>query len=138
MTKDDLLEAAKKGNQDAIETAYFSSDNFSLRDPCGYTLLHFVAENNDKDMVPVVLSGFRGLLNEILDATTFREGYTALHLACKKGHEEVVNQLIDKMANPTIQTSTGRTAAHLVPRSQKGLRALMTDYESWWTRNKLP
>ena len=55
------------------------------------------------------------LFSHRLDLKHMAEQQTALHLAARKAHKEVVKLLLDKGADPNAQTSTGVTPLYDVP-----------------------
>jgi len=75
---------------------------------------------------------FKGLINN-----KSSKGCTALHWAAARGHEEVINQLINSGADPTITTDYGQKPADLS--RIRSLRVkLLEEAEKWEQRDEIP
>lgn len=77
------------------------------RDRAGYTALHYAARNGHLEVCEyLVMNGAQ------IDAVTKAGRATALHRACSAGKTHIVNFLLSKKAQVTLQDSDGKTALH--------------------------
>lgn len=96
------------------------SDVNSLRDKQQRTLLHLAAMHSEKEPTEILLNA-----GAEINAKDEKD-YTPLHNAVEKAvsqnkeNNSVVKTLLEKGANPNIQTSNGDTPLHIATRSQKG------------------
>ncbi|KAL7795469.1 ankyrin repeat-containing domain protein [Trichoderma afarasin] len=94
--------AAMVGFTAAIE--YWDHD-VDCKDYDDKTPLHFAVEFGHRDFVQKLL----GLSQVNINATSAEEKCTALHIACGKGHDEIVGILLDKGADIEAVNARGET-----------------------------
>ena len=77
--------------------------------------MHFAARFGRLEVMKTMMT--RKEVRDDINHTTI-DGYTSLHLACEKGHKEVVHYLLDKIGiNPSIPGPKGKTPIQLTDRS---------------------
>ena len=80
--------------------------------------LFFAAENNQRNVIETMLSR-KGAKPNAKEPTF---GMTALHIACSKGHKEIVELLLEKGSDIEAREETGRTSLHTASfRGQMGI-----------------
>merc|ERR1711935_480984 len=66
-----------------------------------------------------------------------QKGVTALHWAAKRGHEHVIEELIENGANPTMTTQYGQMPADLTRYKQLRIK-LLVEAKKWNEINPIP
>lgn len=95
-----LMFAAKCGNATFVKFLLKNGANCFTKNQT--TALHLAAENGHAETVRALLLAMKDDIN-----AKNADGYTALQLACKHDHEDVINVFIDpNKPNPTMQTIT--------------------------------
>jgi ankyrin repeat protein len=104
------VNALAPDNNSTLHAAYFTSSLpcmeillgkgafTSLTDIYGRTVLHWAAEGGDSEAVGLLLSWVDDGDVDLQD----REGNSALHLACSRGHIQTAAQLLETAANPLL------------------------------------
>jgi len=80
-----------------------------------FTVLHEAARTGDATLVTKVLAANAGL-----DRQDAKLGFSALHLAARAKHHEVVKLLLEARADTSATTATGKTAAELAETNGAG------------------
>lgn len=73
----------------------------------GQTPLHYAGDHGELEMVKILFELSRPNVN-VRD----KYGLTALHFACRKGHKDVAELLLDHGADPNIQENYGFSSLH--------------------------
>jgi ankyrin repeat protein len=82
----------------------------------GYTGLHIAAQLDRGDVIDLLIRNGANV-NALVVSDTARRGYTPLLLAAEVGHERQVRRLLDKRADPSINTPNNTTALSLAAKS---------------------
>lgn len=98
---DDILE-------DSLSLESGKIQGLKLKTPQGDTLLMFAAYIGCLQLVKDILDRDGSIIDD-KNAT----GYTALMLASLKGHDHVVQELLEQSADPNLKNNQGKTAAAL-------------------------
>ena len=101
-----LMVASAKGFSDTVRKLLDSGADINAADVYLWTPLHRAAYENRMLTVEVLL-GHEGIKVDFQDD----HGATPLHLAAVRGHQEVVEKLLEAGADPLLQDSNGRVAA---------------------------
>lgn len=100
-------EAAKDGSIPKIQDLLNSGIPAAARNEFGQSALDLAAQNGRRDTVLFLLHDWKVNPNEI-----DKGGQTALHLAARHGHSDVVNLLLEYGANPNTQDKSKWTPLH--------------------------
>ena len=104
-----LMLAVVDSNIDIVRLLCGKGANQELSDKRGWTVLHHSAKVGDKDVMEVVLENAG---HKSLDRRN-GAGQSALHVAVRSGHAEVVTQLLDSGARMEVTDDQGWTSLHL-------------------------
>jgi len=122
--------AAENGHGPIVRLLLDRRAAASAQTSSGHTPLHVCAASQ-KASPAMLLSAARVLLTHAagalasIDAPTLL-GFTALHLAALKGHEEMVQLLLASGASADVPTATGHTALHVAAeKGQSGVVELL-------------
>jgi uncharacterized protein len=107
--------AASNGNAAMIKLLLDSGADANTVDPTGETTLMTAAKVGDLESARVLLDG--GAKVDIADPTFHQ---TALMIAVRDNHPEVVRLLVQRGANVNAQTRTGETPGWILPNSVPG------------------
>ena len=114
--QDGLLDAAKRGDADAVRALLEDGADPDFTRGDGLTALHVAAREGYPEIVDLLIGA-----GAETGATTRIGDYTPLHLAGGAGHAEVVGALLDAGADPgAVTTSSGVTALHLAAGARRG------------------
>eukprot|EP00004_Rigifila_ramosa_P004700 TRINITY_DN15187_c0_g1_i1.p1 TRINITY_DN15187_c0_g1~~TRINITY_DN15187_c0_g1_i1.p1 ORF type:complete len:149 (-),score=34.00 TRINITY_DN15187_c0_g1_i1:70-483(-) len=102
---DDLREAARKGNKEALKKALAAGAEVNNQDVFGDTALHKAAKAGRLPCVKILLEA--GANPNLQTAEYF---YTPLHYASREGFPSIVKALIKAGADPNIKSKHGETA----------------------------
>jgi uncharacterized protein len=102
-----LIEAARRGDVDAVTETLSGGADVASQDGLGRTALHYAAALGYTDIVAVLTSD-AGLV----DAQD-GDGFTPLMRAAQNGHHETVRRLLDHGARADLKNQAGLTAADL-------------------------
>lgn len=118
--RDDLLEAARLGDAEAVRALLRAGADASAARGDGITALHLAAEHGHAGSVRALLHA-----GAAVDAGTRIGRYTPLHLAARGGHDNAVALLLDAGADPRAETTNSRaTALHLAAGAVRGTAAV--------------
>jgi ankyrin repeat protein len=98
-----LLQAAWKGNIEAVKQHLAAGADVNAKDKGGGTSLHFSAYGGHKEIAELLIAK-----GADVNATN-DDGYTPLHGAADGGHKNIVELLIEKGADVNAKTDDGRT-----------------------------
>ena len=82
----------------------------------GYTGLHIAAQLDRGDVIDLLVKN-KANVNALVVSDTAKRGYTPLLLAAETGHERQVRRLLDKRADPSINTPNNTSALSLAAKS---------------------
>jgi ankyrin repeat protein len=105
-----LVDAAKKGDRDAVRTLLKSS-NPNIAEPDGTTALHWAAYRDDVEMADLLIKA-GAKANAANDL-----GATPLWTACENGSEAMVRRLLAAGANPNAKLLSGETVLMMASRT---------------------
>ncbi|XP_058207300.1 protein VAPYRIN-like [Rhododendron vialii] len=103
-----VLEAARRGDLNHLESLLDRDASVSFRDQYGLTALHVAAFKGHKDAVMMLVE----LGSAELECRD-HEGHTPLHLAVEGGHAEMVEVLVNRGANVNASSKKGATPLYL-------------------------
>jgi len=103
----DLLDAAKYGDMEAVEDFIAIGKDVNMKDDVGRTPLHFAVAYDHNDITTELLAN-KADVNPVDSKDN-----TPLHYAAGYGREAAVALLLDAGADVSVQNSTGKTAADL-------------------------
>lgn len=103
-----VADAAERGDLEAVRALVRNGADVNAAQADGMTALHWAALNRDPRMTSVLL--YAGAHPQ---ATTRLGGYTAAHLAARRGFADVLRTLLDGGAEATAVTETGVSPIHL-------------------------
>jgi len=98
-----VLDAAEKGNIEAVKQAIADGADVDAKDSDGWTPLHNAALKGHKEIVELLIAKGADV------NAKGRSGWTPLHFAANGGHREVAKLLIAKGADLNAKTSDGVT-----------------------------
>ncbi|CAC5410650.1 unnamed protein product [Mytilus coruscus] len=106
--------ACKEGHIEVVKLLIDAGMNLNDTTNTGSTPLYKACQGGHYDTVKFLLDLNGQTLNSRVDTTIKHEnGWSALHVACKEGHAEIHNLLIDVGMNINERDNVGRTAVHL-------------------------
>lgn len=116
-----FLEAVSCGSITGV-TNYLSRGKDILVRPDSYDIsaLHIACGNGNIEMVRLLLAAKADVNEQIpsTESSTYRyKGYTPLHMASEKGHDEIVTELIKAGADSTQLTQNNDSSFHLAVRN---------------------
>lgn len=112
-----LMQAALRGDADAVRSLVARGESVDARDRAGNTALGLAAASGD-------LATVRVLLNDRADVNARNEhGVTPLEYAVNAGNVAVVQALLDHGADPNIKDDRGRTV--LISAAAEGQAAMI-------------
>ena len=121
---DALLEAARRGDAEAVRTLLEGGADVNAAQGDGMTALHVTAEVGSVEVARVLIEAGANV-----EAQTRIGGYTPLHVAAAAASTDLVRALLDAGADPAAVTSTGGvTPLHLAAKALGGegaVRALI-------------
>ena len=118
--QDGLLDAARRGDTDAVRTLLEAGADANLAQGDGLTALHLAAREGHLEVVRILINA-----GAETSATTRIGDYTPLHLAGGRGHADVIGALLRAGADPTaVTTSSGVTPLHLAAEARAGENAV--------------
>mmetsp|Transcript_8807 Transcript_8807/g.10194 ORF Transcript_8807/g.10194 Transcript_8807/m.10194 type:complete len:356 (+) Transcript_8807:99-1166(+) len=98
-----ILQAATKGDLDALQKCIDENENLNETDDNGQTALHLAADHGNSEAVSILIkSGANPNASDI-------SGISVLEAAVISGHSEVVKILLDAGANPDQEDMDGET-----------------------------
>ena len=116
MPQDALLDAARRGDADAVRALLEEGADPDLAQGDGLTALHLAAREGHLEIVDILIGA-----GAEAGATTRIGDYTPLHLAGGAGHADVVGALLDAGGDPgAVTTSSGVTPLHLAAEARDG------------------
>ena len=98
-----ILEAANKGNIEAVKQHLDAGTDVNAKDSARWTPLHYAAANGHKEVVELLIA--RGADVNAKDVN----GGTPLHIASVQGHKETAQLLIAKGAEVNAKYEDGGT-----------------------------
>ena len=101
--------AARFGNLDALKRLFLMLGTPDTPNALSFTCLHMAASYGHTSCVEWLLSNGGSANLDLASA----QGWTPLHLACRAGHHESAQRLIDAGASLRLQDKYGRTPLHL-------------------------
>ena len=114
--QDGLLDAARRGDTDAVRALLEAGADANLAQGDGLTALHLAAREGHLEVVRILINA-----GAETSATTRIGDYTPLHLAGGTGHADVIGALLRAGADPTaVTTSSGVTPLHLAAEARGG------------------
>ena len=117
---DALLDAARRGELEAVRELIGSGADVGARRGDGMTALHFAAERGHAAVARALIDA-----GAAVDAGTRIGRYTALHVAARAGHGAIVARLLDGGADPNaVTTNSGVTPLHLAAGAVGGVEAV--------------
>jgi len=99
----DMLEAVKRGDQDAVRSLLRQDADVNATQPDGSTALAWAVHRNDLDMADLLIHSGANLNVEN------NLGVTPLSLACTNGSAPMVQKLLGAGANPNAALRSGET-----------------------------
>ena len=118
--RDDLLDAARAGDTEAVRALLRSGAQVNAARGDGITALHLAAEHGHAAAARELLD-----VGAAVDPGTRIGRYTPLHLAARGGHADVVSLLLEAGADPLAPTTNSRaTALHLAAAAVRGQEAV--------------
>jgi ankyrin repeat protein len=102
-----LITAVLSGNTMLARALIRHRADANLKNRWG-TALHEAARRNDLQMAEVILAAEGVRVNELND-----KGETALHIAARSGTPKLFALLVERGADPSIRTPSGKTAGEL-------------------------
>jgi ankyrin repeat protein len=98
-----LVDAAKKGDREAVRALLKSNASVNASEPDGTTALHWAGYRDDFEMADLLIrSGAKvNIANDL--------GVTPLWLACQNGSETMVRRLLSAGADPNAKLLAGET-----------------------------
>ena len=117
-----LADAAMKGDAAAVRGLLASGADVNAARGDGMTALHWAAETGNAEIADILASA-----GAILEVTTRLGAYTPLHVAGRKGADEVIRVLLEAGADARAVAATGSTPMHLAAGagSAAGVRHLL-------------
>eukprot|EP00042_Codosiga_hollandica_P053210 m.691609 g.691609 ORF g.691609 m.691609 type:complete len:1015 (-) comp58643_c0_seq1:413-3457(-) len=103
-----LHKACKHGHEGLVSLFLFNQANASKQDLHGRTPLHLAAASGSLECILHLLSP-----ETVSVDVTDKAGFTPIHYAARHGHHDVINQLLNHKADPTLRSADGTTALHL-------------------------
>jgi ankyrin repeat protein len=96
-----LLEAARRGDADAVRRILAEGADPNATDALGRTALHYAARKGYLTIVSALIDD--GAILDVKD----QEGFVPLHRAVQAGHTDVASILLARGADPSIRTAQG-------------------------------
>jgi len=112
---EDVLEAARKGEVEAVRLLLAGGADVNIASGDGMTPLHWAAERGESEIARLLLAA-----GADVTAGTRIGAYTPLHLAAKRGRTGVSRLLIEAGAAVTATTESGVTPLHLAAAADGG------------------
>lgn len=106
--------AVQGGHVNAAKFLIEHHTNPNMRSQCGNTPFHLASRNGDAEMLICLLETSKNL-NETKEKVNSQNkaGWTPLHFAVQGGHVKTARILIEKGADPNIESISGKTPIHL-------------------------
>jgi len=120
-----LLSQIAKGNAEKVTKLISQGANVNRKDERGWTPLHVASMQSNAGVIKAILSSC-SINDHISDVTGDGFSNTALHIASKNGHSDVVALLLQKGANPDKENYAQETPLHIVD----NIRLLLSDAQN--------
>lgn len=108
-SNDQLKMALSDYNYANIWRALENGADITTKDDHGNNALHVATHGDDDELVKYILDHYKDHLSTFIDEQDFNSGWTALHIACILGHDEIKDLLIAAGAHQEIRDSNGLT-----------------------------